>query len=193
MNIFGVGGPELMVILVIMLVFAGPKRMIHWSYILGQYISKFRVMWSQTVDLVQKEFDEAGVDIKLPKEPPTRKNLNKTIADALQPVTKPIQDSMDEVKKDMDSVKAVSDDLKGQTSEISKELKEKTAEPPKEDVKKITGPVEVYSSKKTPKQAEEKAPVASDSESDTVTSSEAEPVTNPSSSLGTWSASSEDK
>ena len=193
MNIFGVGGPEIMVILVIMLVFAGPKRMIHWSYILGQYLSKFRVMWSQTVDLVQKEFDEAGVDIKLPKEPPTRKNLNKTIADALQPVTKPIQDSMDEVKKDMDSVKAVSDDLKGQTSEISKELKEKTAEPPKENLTRITEPVGVYSSKKTPKQAEEKASVTSENESDTVTSSEAEPVTNSSSSLGTWSASSEDK
>ncbi len=112
MNIFGVGGPELIAILIIMLVFAGPKRMIHWSYIMGQYIAKFRVIWSQTVDLVQKEFDEAGVDIKIPKEPPTRQNFNKTIADAIKPMTQPIQDSLNEVKKDIDGVKEMDNEIK---------------------------------------------------------------------------------
>ncbi len=111
MNIFGVGGAELIAILVIMLVFAGPKRMIHWSYVLGQYVAKFRVIWSQTVDLVQKEFDEAGVDIKLPKEPPTRQNLNRSLGEAMKPMTKPIQDSIDEVKKDVDTLQEVSDSL----------------------------------------------------------------------------------
>ncbi len=182
MNIFGVGGPELAVILVIMLVFAGPKRMIHWSYILGQYLAKFRTMWAQTVDLVQKEFDEAGVDIKLPKEPPTRKNINKSISDALQPITKPIQESMDEVKKDFDSVKAVSDDLKEQGSEISDELKEKTSTPPKHNFQKITQPVNVVNNK--PK--EETAPEPS-------TTPEPQPVNDTNPSLGTWSTSSDDK
>ena len=74
MNILGVGAAELVAVLLIMLVFAGPKRMIHWSYVLGQHVAKFRKIWSETVDLVQKEFDDAGVDIKLPKEPPTRKS-----------------------------------------------------------------------------------------------------------------------
>ncbi|MCY4019861.1 MAG: hypothetical protein OXG39_10690 [Chloroflexi bacterium] len=111
MNIFGVGGAELIAILVIMLVFAGPKRMIHWSYVLGQYVAKFRVIWSQTVDLVQKEFDEAGVDIKLPKEPPTRQNLNRSLGEAMKPMTKPIHDSIDEVKKDVDTLQEVSDSL----------------------------------------------------------------------------------
>ena len=115
MNIFGVGGAELIAILVIMLMFAGPKRMIHWSYVLGQYVAKFRVIWSQTVDLVQKEFDEAGVDIKLPKEPPTRQNLNQAIGDAIKPVTKPLQDSIDEVKRDVDTFKDVSDSLNNKT------------------------------------------------------------------------------
>ena len=77
MNILGVGAAELVAVLLIMLVFAGPKRMIHWSYVLGQHVAKFRKIWSETVDLVQKEFDEAGVDIKLPKEPPTRKSVNQ--------------------------------------------------------------------------------------------------------------------
>ncbi len=111
MNFFGVGGAEIIAILVIMLVFAGPKRMIHWSYVMGTYVSKFRKMWSQTVDLVQKEFDEAGVDITLPKEPPTRQNLNRAIADAVKPVTNPVQQSIDEVKKDMDTFKELSDTL----------------------------------------------------------------------------------
>ena len=111
MNFFGVGGAEIIAILVIMLVFAGPKRMIHWSYILGTYVSKFRKMWSQTVDLVQKEFDDAGVDITLPKEPPTRQNLNRAITDAVKPVTNPVQQSIDEVKKDMDTFQELSDTL----------------------------------------------------------------------------------
>lgn len=171
MNIFGVGGPELMVILVIMLIFAGPKRMIHWSYILGQYLAKFRVMWSQTVDLVQKEFDEAGVDIKLPKEPPTRKNINKTISNALQPMTKPLQDSLDEVKKDVESVKAVSD-----------EFKETATEKPDEQS------VNVVSNK-----SEDKAPLEAENEPETANSPDPEPVSDTSSPLGTWSSSSTDK
>lgn len=111
MNVFGVGAWELVAILLIMLVFAGPKRMIHWSYVLGQHVSKFRKIWSETVDLVQKEFDDAGVDIKLPKEPPTRKNLNRSLTDAVKPMTKPVQDSLDEVKKDMNTLQDVSDEL----------------------------------------------------------------------------------
>ena len=114
MNILGVGAAELVAVLLIMLVFAGPKRMIHWSYVLGQHVAKFRKIWSETVDLVQKEFDEAGVDIKLPKEPPTRKSVNQSVAEAMKPMTQPVQDSLDEVKKDLDAVKEVSDSLKQQ-------------------------------------------------------------------------------
>ncbi len=111
MNVFGVGAAELLAILLIMLVFAGPKRMIHWSYILGQHVSKFRRIWSETVDLVQKEFDDAGVGIQLPKEPPTRQNINRSLSAAVKPMTKPLQDSVDEVKKDLNSVQKVSDEL----------------------------------------------------------------------------------
>ena len=114
MNVLGVGAWELVAILLIMLVFAGPKRMIHWSYVLGQHVAKFRKVWSETVDLVQKEFDDAGLDIKLPKEPPTRKSLNSAVTDAVKPMTNPMQETLDEVKKDLDSVKEVSDTLKRQ-------------------------------------------------------------------------------
>ncbi len=119
MNFLGVGALELLAILLIMLVFAGPKRMIHWSYILGQHVAKFRKIWSETVDLVQKEFDEAGVDIKLPKEPPTRKSLNRTVTEAVKPMTQPVQDSLDEVKKDLDAVKEVSDTLNNTKKKVT--------------------------------------------------------------------------
>ena len=123
MNILGVGAAELIAVLLIMLVFAGPKRMIHWSHILGQHVAKFRKIWSETVDLVQKEFDEAGVDIKLPKEPPTRKSLNRSVSEAVKPMTQPMQDSLNEVKKDLDTVKEVSDSLNNKTTKSSPSAK----------------------------------------------------------------------
>ena len=135
MNVFGVGAWELVAILLIMLVFAGPKRMIHWSYVLGQHVAKFRKIWSETVDLVQKEFDEAGVDIKLPKEPPTRKSLNKSLTAAVQPMTKPLQESMDEVKKDVDAFKDVSDALNESKPGKAAGAGESKAAPPARTVK----------------------------------------------------------
>lgn len=131
MNILGVGAAELVAVLLIMLVFAGPKRMIHWSYVLGQHVAKFRKIWSETVDLVQKEFDEAGVDIKLPKEPPTRKSLNRTVSDAVKPMTQPVQNSLDEVKKDLDTVKEVSDSLNNKTPKTGPATKKVPASPAK--------------------------------------------------------------
>ncbi|MCY4145637.1 MAG: hypothetical protein OXE95_09495 [Chloroflexi bacterium] len=119
MNIFGIGAWELMAILLIMLVFAGPKRMIHWSYVLGQHVARFRKIWAETVDVVQKEFDDAGLDIKLPKEPPTRQNMNRAIAAAAKPLTQPVQDTLDEVKKDIDTVQEVSDTLNQQPAKTT--------------------------------------------------------------------------
>ncbi|MAS36203.1 MAG: hypothetical protein CL610_19515 [Anaerolineaceae bacterium] len=97
MNILGVGGPELIIILVIMLVVAGPKRMIQWAYVLGQYIAKFRRMWAETVDVLQHEFDEAGVDVKIPREMPTRGSINRQASNLLSPLTDPMKDTMKQV------------------------------------------------------------------------------------------------
>jgi Sec-independent protein translocase protein TatA len=105
MDILGVGGWELVAIFLIMLVVAGPKRMISWSYTLGQYVAKLRKMWAETAKMLQKEFDDAGVDVKVPTDIPTRATLNQEIARALTPVTKPIQESMDAAKKEIDGAK----------------------------------------------------------------------------------------
>lgn len=66
MNVLGVGFPELVVIFIIMLVVAGPKRMIQWAYVLGQYTAQLREMWQQTVSALQKELADANID--LPKD-----------------------------------------------------------------------------------------------------------------------------
>jgi Sec-independent protein translocase protein TatA len=103
MEILGVGAPELIAIFIIMLIVAGPKRMIQWAYILGQYTAKMRKMWAEAMTYVQKEFEAAGVDVELPKEIPTRATLAREITKigekTMAPVTKPIQDTLGEANK----------------------------------------------------------------------------------------------
>lgn len=105
MDILGIGGWEFIAIFIIMLVVAGPKRMIQWSYTLGRYVATLRRMWAETATMLQKEFDEAGVDVKVPTEPPTRGSIKREVNKALSNVTKPIQDTVDEVKKEVEPVR----------------------------------------------------------------------------------------
>jgi Sec-independent protein translocase protein TatA len=109
MEIFGVGGAEVVAILIIMLIVAGPKRMIQWAYVLGQYTSKARAMWAETMGYVQKELNEAGMDIELPKDIPTRASLNseisKQVQKAVAPISKPLQDTLDAAKSEVQQIK----------------------------------------------------------------------------------------
>ncbi|PMB48375.1 hypothetical protein CEN41_01225 [Fischerella thermalis CCMEE 5330] len=91
MNFFGIGGTELVLIVLIMLIVAGPKRMIQWAYVLGVWVGKARIMWQQAVDVLQKEMDEAGVNVQLPKEPPTRQSLARMVNDAVKPYTQDLE------------------------------------------------------------------------------------------------------
>ncbi|MBL8152785.1 MAG: hypothetical protein JNM70_01275 [Anaerolineae bacterium] len=110
MDIFGVGGAELVAIFLIMLVVAGPKRMIQWAYIAGTYVAKFRAMWAEAMTYVQKEFEQAGLDVELPKEPPTRGSLTRELSKQAEkiaaPVSKPLQDTLEEVNTDLKKVQA---------------------------------------------------------------------------------------
>lgn len=105
MDILGIGGWEFVAILIIMLIVAGPKRMIQWSYTLGKYVATLRKMWSETAAMLQKEFDDAGVDVKVPTQPPTRGTIKRDVAKAFSNVTKPIQDTIDEVKQEVEPVR----------------------------------------------------------------------------------------
>lgn len=104
MNILGIGGPELIIILVLMLVVAGPRRMIQWAYIMGTYVAKFRRMWAETVDVLQQEFDEAGVGIQIPKDIPTRGNLRSQAAKMMSGVTDPVKDTMGQLDAEVKQI-----------------------------------------------------------------------------------------
>lgn len=104
MNIFGIGGAELVLILIIMLVVAGPKRMIQWAYVLGKYVAVLQKMWSQAAAALQKEFDDAGVELEVPKELPTKGDLQRSITTAIQKNV-PLNEVTDELGKDIATVK----------------------------------------------------------------------------------------
>lgn len=105
MEILGVGGAELVVILIIMLVVAGPKRMLRWAYILGMYISKMRALWAESMKHIEREMREAGMDVELPKEPPTRANINRQVNRMLDPVIKPVKETLDDTRAQLEDVK----------------------------------------------------------------------------------------
>jgi len=114
MNFFGVGAFEILIIFVIMLVVAGPKRMVQWAYHLGQYMTKLRNMWGELMDGVQKELDEAGVDIKVPKDIPTRSDINRLASEAMKPLQEPMEKAVSDYRsefKDVEgAVRSVRDD-----------------------------------------------------------------------------------
>jgi Sec-independent protein translocase protein TatA len=120
MNVLGVGGSELLIVLLVMLVIAGPKRMIHWSYVLGQHMAKFRRMWSETVDIVQQEFDEAGVGIQLPKDVPTRGSLQKQAGKVVGGVTAPVQDTLKEVNTQLGDIKTGTREAAGSANTVTR-------------------------------------------------------------------------
>lgn len=129
MDIFGVGGAELVAIFLIMLVVAGPKRMIQWAYIAGTYVAKFRAMWAEAMTYVQKEFEQAGLDVELPKEPPTRGSLTRELSKQAEkiaaPVAKPLQDTLEDVNADLKQAQTPA----GSGSKVSPAAKTPTSTP----------------------------------------------------------------
>lgn len=105
MDIFGIGGWELFAILLIMLIVAGPKRMIQWSYTLGRYVGALRRMWAETAAALQKELNAAGVDIEVPKELPNRAALNREMGRTVNKLAQPLKEPLREVQRDLDTVR----------------------------------------------------------------------------------------
>lgn len=64
MNILGVGPAEVVVILILMLVVAGPKRMIQWAYHAGRYTAMARKMFQETMEQITREIEDSGVDVR---------------------------------------------------------------------------------------------------------------------------------
>jgi len=101
MEILGIGGWEIVLIFVLLLIVAGPKRMIAWSYTLGRYLAVFRNMWAETAAALQKELRQAGVDVEIPSEPPTRGSLNAMISSTVTKIAAPVTDPLVETQKQL--------------------------------------------------------------------------------------------
>ena len=98
MNFFGIGGMELLLILLITIIVAGPRRMIAWSYELGKWLAKAQKMWAQSARMMQQELDEAGIDFKVPRQIPTRQRLNQQLQGAMRRAAEPIQEPLKELQ-----------------------------------------------------------------------------------------------
>lgn len=110
MNIFGVGGWELLLIITIALIVAGPKRIAVWMYMLGQFAGKLQNVWSEFAQTLQAEMDDAGIDVEIPRTPPTRADLTRSVQNIGRELTKsaeaPVKEVVDEVKGFGDRIQA---------------------------------------------------------------------------------------
>lgn len=118
MNIFGIGPTELVLVLLIMLMVAGPKRMARWAYVMGVYMGKLREMWKETSDVLKKELAEAGFEPEVVDtlgkvaNPRTRRavvssELDKLVGEMKKPVEeslKPVQQALEPVKTTLQDV-----------------------------------------------------------------------------------------
>lgn len=101
MEILGIGGWEIVAILLLLLIVAGPKRMIAWSYTLGKYLAILRGMWAETAAMLQKELRQAGLDVEVPKEPPTKSTITRTITTTITKAAAPVTEPLRETQKQL--------------------------------------------------------------------------------------------
>lgn len=94
MEFLGVGGLEFALVIIIALIVAGPARMAVWARTAGRWVAKMRQLWSVTAAQLQRELDDAGVDFRVPKNIPTRKELIQEVARSktFQELTKPVEE-----------------------------------------------------------------------------------------------------
>lgn len=135
MNVFGIGGWELVLILLIMLIVAGPKRMAQWAYVLGTWTAKLRVMWEEVAESLQKELNESGIDVQVPKTPPTRASIQRSLEEYGKHVMDAAGNPQEELKKIEQDIKGVQQQVKGEMESVDKEVRASTRVPAKNGAK----------------------------------------------------------
>lgn len=125
MELFGIGGFEFALIVIIALIVAGPARMAVWARKLGQWTGQLRTLWRTAASQLQRELDDAGVDFKVPKDLPTRRaildeiNRSSTVKHLSQPIK--------EVQKALDEGKAAAGEITGALSSVERKMLEATS------------------------------------------------------------------
>lgn len=61
-GIFGIGIWELALVFILLLVVAGPQRMIRWAYIIGRYTSKIQGEFQKAVAAFKQEIEASGLN-----------------------------------------------------------------------------------------------------------------------------------
>lgn len=131
MNIFGLGLWELALIVIIMLVVAGPQRMLQWAYHAGKLMARARELWSQLMLSVQQELDDAGVDVELPKDL-NRAQIEKFTRNVMKPLQEPINQGMRAYQEEAKKLEAeVKDKLQDvpESQEAAKPQEEPKSQP----------------------------------------------------------------
>jgi Sec-independent protein translocase protein TatA len=76
MEIFGVGAAEILVIALLLLIVAGPKRSAEWAREAGRYVSQIRTIWQRMMQDLRNEIgDDADEIVK------TAQQIRKTAFD----------------------------------------------------------------------------------------------------------------
>jgi Tat protein translocase TatB subunit len=123
MNVFGIGGWELVLVLIIMLVVAGPKRMAQWAYTLGRWTAKLRVMWEEVAESLQAELKESGFDVEIPKTPPTRQSIQRSLEDYGKQIAESAGNPQNELNKIREDIEGAGKDVKKDLDEIDRSVK----------------------------------------------------------------------
>lgn len=58
MNIFGIGGWELILIGLIAVLILGPERMVRYAYRAGRWMRQFSVIWQESLDVLRENLGE---------------------------------------------------------------------------------------------------------------------------------------
>jgi Sec-independent protein translocase protein TatA len=131
MEIFGIGGFEIALIIIIALVVAGPARMAVWARTLGRWVAKMRQLWSITAAQLQRELDDAGVDFKVPKDIPTRQSLMQEVtrSQTFKDLTKPVEEVQLALNESKSAVTETVDEVKNVNTTIKNAMKAKSLKP----------------------------------------------------------------
>jgi sec-independent protein translocase protein TatB len=127
MELFGIGGLEFLLVIIIAMVVAGPKRVVQWAYLIGKFLARVRRIWSEMMLVIQQEMKDAGMDVELPKTPPTRQSINQATRNLLKPYVKDLDDASKDLQRDLDTVSremAIKENVK-----LSNQLKQNATAP----------------------------------------------------------------
>ncbi len=131
----GIGGWELILVVVIAIIVAGPKRIAQWAYVLGQWTAQLQRMWSEVAVTLQKELDESGVDIKVPTSPPTRADLQRSLQDYGKQVMDAAGNPEKELKSIQRDLQSVSRSVKTEVDGLNRDVENATKTPSQNGVK----------------------------------------------------------